>query len=80
MDNNRRKGDLQSQGQLVELLSEAQKQALRQMERFGWQLEFLRQPLFQESVAVILSGEGDKIGVLDPDGRIELKPNLEVRK
>lgn len=61
-------------------LSHPQLLALRQIERFGWTLKFVRRPLFQEQVAVVFSAEGNKIGLLEKDGRVNLEPDIEVRE
>jgi hypothetical protein len=63
-----------------DLLNEDQRHSLRQIEVFGWQLHFVRRPLFQEPVPVILSPEGDKYAILEPDGRINMTPDSVIRK
>lgn len=65
---------------LDELLNPHQLRALRQIEVFGWQLHFVRRPLFQEPVPVILSPEGDKYATLELDGRINMTPDSAMRK
>lgn len=62
------------------LLNKHQLRALRHIETFGWRLQFVRRPLFQEPVAGIISPEGDKIACLEGDGRINLLPDSAVRK
>ena len=79
MENDKRKSTQKTSIELRHMLSEDQKLALQQVEGFGWELQFIRQPIFQESTAVVFSGEGDKIGVLDPDGRIDMNPDIEIR-
>ncbi|MEA2094876.1 MAG: hypothetical protein U9P11_09970 [Pseudomonadota bacterium] len=63
-----------------ELLNQHQMRTLRQFEMFGWQLHFVRRPLFQEPVPVILSPEGDKFATLESDGRINMTPDSALRK
>lgn len=65
---------------LGEILNENQMTSLRQIENFGWQLHFVRRPLFQEPVVVIVSAEGDRFGTLETDGRIEIKTRFDLRK
>jgi hypothetical protein len=36
--------------------------------------------LFQETVPVVCSAEGDKIGILEEDGRINMEPDIKVRE
>jgi len=80
MDSEKRKGVKPVPDRLDEVLNEMQMRALHQLERFGWQLRFVRKPLFQEPVAVVFSAEGDKIGILEDDGRINMEPEIEVRE
>ncbi len=80
MDNDKRKGDKPLPDHLEEALNNMQILTLHQMEGFGWQLRFIRRPLFQESVPVVFSAEGDKIGILEEDGRINLEPDIKVRE
>ena len=80
MNDEKRRVEQIHQEQLKSGLNLLQKLALYQVENFGWELQFIRQPLFQEPTAVICSGERDKIGILELDGRINLKPNIKVRE
>jgi hypothetical protein len=80
MDKEKRKGDEPVPAHLEKVLSEMQMLALHQVESFGWQLRFVRRPLFQEPVPVVFSADGAKIGVLEEDGRINMEPEIEVRK
>ena len=80
MDKEKRKGGEPVPEHLEKVLSEMQMLALHQVESFGWQLRFVRRPLFQEPVPVVFSADGAKIGVLEEDGRINMEPEIEVRK
>ncbi len=80
MDREKRKGEKPLPGRLEELLNEMQMLALRQIEGFGWELRFVRRPLFQQPVPVVFSGDGSKIGILEEDGRINMEADIEVRK
>jgi hypothetical protein len=80
MDSEKRKGDKPVPDRLEEVLNEMQMLALRQIEGFGWQLRFIRKPLFQEPVPVVFSAEGDKIGILEEDGRINMEPDIKLRE
>ena len=75
----RRKGMAPVPGNLDNLLNNSQRHALRHIESFGWQLHFVRRPLFQEPIAGIISPEGDKIATLEKDGRINVMPDSEIR-
>jgi hypothetical protein len=63
-----------------ELLNRNQMLALRQIETFGWQLHFVRRPLFQPPLPVILGPEGDRYATLEPDGRINMTPDSAMRQ
>ena len=80
LDSEKRKNDKPVPDRLEEVLNEMQMLALHQMEGFGWQLRFIRKPLFQEPVAVVFSAAGDKIGILEEDGRINMEPHIKLRE
>lgn len=79
MESEKRKGDEAIPEQLEGTLNELQMVTLHQMESFGWQLRFIRRPLFQDPVSVVFSADGDKIGILEEDGRINLHADIKVR-
>ncbi len=63
-----------------DFLNEDQLIALRQIESFGWHLEFIRRPLFEDPVPVVFGPQNGQIGVLKEDGTIDKSPNILVRK
>lgn len=75
----KRKGESPVPDNLEDYLNAEQIKALRQIENFGWELKFVRRPLFQEPIAVIINTDGDRVGTLEADGRIDLKQNFELR-
>lgn len=79
MDREKRKGEKPIPENLNELLNPEQMSALRQIEGFGWQLKFVRRPLFQDPVPVVHSADGTKLGVLEEDGRLNMEPDIMVR-
>ena len=79
MDRERRKGVKPVPENLEELLNEAQLRTLRSIRNFGWQLHFIRRPLFQEIVPVLISREGDKFAVLEANGSINEQVDLDIR-
>ena len=79
MDSERRKGDKPIPDNLEVTLNEAQLIALPTLERFGWELRFVRRPLFQEAVPVVCNAEGTMVGVLEEDGRLNLELAVEIR-
>ncbi len=79
MGEERRKQDNQTHDSLDEILNEAQLVTLNNMEGFGWSLAFVRKPLFQEVVPVLLHADNDKLGTLDQDGKLNVQPDIKFR-
>lgn len=64
---------------LDQRLSKDQRYRLRQLEGFGWRVAFVRRPLFQEITVVLASAEGSQLGILEPDGELNMELNIQVR-
>ncbi|WP_185235104.1 hypothetical protein [Teredinibacter franksiae] len=64
---------------LSEYLNDDQQFSLRQMESFGWQLSFIRRPLFQEQVVVVANEDSSQYGVLEKDGSINMQAMIDLR-
>ena len=79
MQKEKRKGDQAIPDNLRELLTPAQVKTLDSIQLLGWQLKFVRRPLFQEPIPVVSNATNDQIGMLDPDGRINIDIEVEVR-
>lgn len=60
-------------------LNEAQLETLRDLERFGWELKFVRRKPFEPSVAVVTDGDRKSTAVLEPDGSVNEQHGLTVR-
>jgi hypothetical protein len=80
MNYEKRTGEKAVPDNLKELLTELQLMSLYKISSFGWELIFVRRPLFQEVVPVIRNHNGVQIGVLEEDGRINLEPEIALRK
>ena len=79
-DRERRKDRDAPRTALRNLLNEEQLMTLRDLERFGWELQFVRRPLFQDPVPVLIDGDRKKLSVLKPDGSLEDDPkDLKLR-
>ena len=65
---------------LEETLNKAQIHMLRRMENFGWELKFIRRPLFQDVLPILLHLDSNKIGVLEEDGTINMQRDLNLRE
>ncbi len=79
MTTERRKGGKPIPDKLDEVLSPMQMMALRQIESFGWQLRFVRRPLFQTPIVVVSNADGRTIGILEEDRRVNMKPDILLR-
>ena len=79
MDTEKRKGTKPVPDNLEEVLNEAQIDTLRAIKNFGWQLHFVRRPLFQEVVPVLINQEGDRLVILEADGSLNDKVILDIR-
>lgn len=80
MDREKRKGEEPVPRNSEELLNQMQIRALRQIESYGWRLHFIRRPLFQDTVPVVIDADGKKIGILEEDGRLNMEPDIKVRE
>jgi len=60
-------------------LNEAQLKTLHTMEQFKWTLRFVRRPLFQDPVPVLVDRDGSRYVALEPDGRINETPDFKIR-
>jgi hypothetical protein len=79
MSNDKRKGDLMATDKMRAQLNEAQCQALTELELLGWSLKFVRMPMFQDPIPVVVSKKSGQIGLLDPDGKIVVNNGEVVR-
>lgn len=80
MDREKRESDITNPANLKEILNEAQRQALPGIEYLGWELRFLRKPLFQAPVLVVHNSNDGRIGIMDEDGRVRIQANIKVRE
>jgi len=60
-------------------LNEVQRIALNSLENFGWQLAFIRRPLFMQPMVVVKNCEQTKFAVLEDDGSVNLAPHARWR-
>jgi hypothetical protein len=61
-------------------LNDAQQAQLNTIEGFGWNLKYIRRPLFQESVVVVSDPNGTLLGILEEDGRLNMESDMGMRK
>jgi len=75
----RRQDQLVSKAALCAQLNENQLMTLHDLERFGCELKFIRRPLFQDPIAVVIDGDRKSFSVLRPDGTLDDHPDLKLR-
>ncbi len=80
MNNEKRKGEPPIPADFQEVLSPDQMMTLRQIENFGWQVAFVRRPLFQESIVVVATSDNKKHGVLEETGELNMQAEIKIRK
>ncbi|HTL15380.1 MAG TPA: hypothetical protein VL251_09840 [Thermomonas sp.] len=75
----RRKEPQRSTADMRKDLNEAQRITLNDLERFGWQLKFVRRPLFEPSIPVVFDGDRKTFAVLEADGTLNEQPGFDIR-
>lgn len=60
-------------------LNEVQRISLHSLENFGWQLAFIRRPLFVPPMVVVRNSEQSKFAILEEDGSVNLSPLAKWR-
>ena len=80
MNDEQRSGDKPIPDNINDYLNTAQKAELHKIEGFGWNIKYIRHPLFQDPVVFVTSADGSSIGVLEEDGRLNLEPDIQTRK
>jgi hypothetical protein len=60
-------------------LTAEQAQAVETLEHFGWQLRFVRRPLFRDPIPVLFDRGGQRYVVLQPDGSLDESQTLKLR-
>ncbi len=79
MENEKRHNDDPIPKNLEDWLSQDQLDALNQIRNFGWELKFIRRPVFQDPIVVVICSDGNKVGVLEKDGKINMNPGITIR-
>ncbi len=64
---------------LESLLNQDQRNALRNIENFGWQLAFVRRPMFEAPLVVVASPDQQRYATLEIDGEVNMEPQLILR-
>lgn len=79
MTRERRKNRKLTEDEVKATLNSKQVAALLECQYFGWKLKYIRRPLFQDPVPILYNAKIDQIGILDPDGRVNMDIELKVR-
>lgn len=74
----RRNSTIASVSSLRRQLNEAQDYTLAELERFGWELKFIRRPLFQDPMPVVSDADRNEHAVLLPNGELD-RSGLKIR-
>jgi hypothetical protein len=78
-DRERRHQQESSSRKLEHLLNADQLATLHSLESFGWELKFVRLPLFQDPVPVVFDGSRERFAILKPDGTLDEEPGIDIR-
>ena len=78
MYEDKRKGSKAIPSNVKKYLNESQQVELRTIEGFGWDIKFIRRPLFQEPVVMVMSPDGNSIGTLEEDGQLNLDADINI--
>ena len=76
----RRKSDVKIVTALKRELNADQRMALVELEKFGWELKFIRRPMFQQPVPVVFDSDRKNYAVLNADGTLDENPGFDIRK
>ena len=79
MERERRKEDPVGRAKLRAELNEDQRIALSDLERYGWELKFIRHPLFQDNVPVVFDPDRNHFAVIRADGTLDENPGFDIR-
>lgn len=78
--NNKRDKQAPIPDNLDQYLNEEQLYALEKIDQFGCKLKFVRRPVFQKTVPVLVGPDGETMGIIEENGCIVWDPNIDFRK
>jgi hypothetical protein len=76
----RRKVDSKATIVLRRDLNQDQQIALADLEKFGWELKFIRRPMFGQPIPVVFDSDRKNYAVLKADGTLDENPGFDIRK
>jgi hypothetical protein len=80
MNTDKRTGQPPVPENLEDWLNNTQLQILRKIEEMGFKLIFMRRPLLEDPVPIVINNQGNQIGVLEKDGRVNTEVHIELRR
>jgi len=78
-DTERRHEGRELSSALKRQLNRDQLLTLNDLERYGWELKFIRRKPFQPAVPVVFDGDRKCFAVLEEDGTLNENPGFEIR-
>lgn len=75
----KRHAGMESSLALKRELNDDQRLTLAELEGFGWELKFVRRPLFQDSIPVVADSQRRNFATIEPDGTLNEHPALVIR-
>lgn len=79
VDKERRSGARPVPVRMLRDLNEAQRLTLASLEKFGWELKFVRRPMFMPAVPVVFDPDQKKFAVLEDDGSLNEAAAIKLR-
>lgn len=76
----RRRADARPSSILKRELNEEQLLALAGLENYGWELKFIRKPMFKQPIPVVFDSSRRHYAVLKDDGTLDENPGFDIRK
>jgi hypothetical protein len=53
---------------------------LAELEKFGWELKFIRRPMFKDPIPVVFDSDRRHFAILKDDGTLDENPEFDIRK
>ncbi|MEN8179389.1 MAG: hypothetical protein ABFS39_12355 [Pseudomonadota bacterium] len=60
-------------------LNNKQLNGMEVLKKFGWELTFIRRPLYSEVIPVVQNNQEQAIGVLGIDGVLKISDEIKIR-
>jgi hypothetical protein len=76
----RRKTEAKHVVALKRELNQDQVLALAELEKFGWELKFIRRPMFKDPIPVVFDSDRRHFAILRDDGTLDENPEFDIRK